>query len=246
MRASLRVRLILVCLLICFSIWQAPARLVGVLLPERLMLAAFSGSFWTGEAARGVWRLDDGALILGRVNWHLSPLSLVLLRPTVTIEVAWGGQQLTGAFTRNLSGTVVIKNFYARFDSGLIRQFLPLYIGGRAIADFSEIAVASDKLLALDGKLLWKNAVWAAAAGDVPLGDYQLRLSNDNNKVQGQVTTLLGTLIVTGDVVVAENNYEIDLDLSGPATTDPELSGALQLLAAPTPTGFDMVIEGSF
>ena len=40
--------------------------------------------------------------------------------------------------------------------------------------------------------------------------------------------------------------YEIDLDLSGPATTDPELAGALQLLAAPKPTGFDMVIKGSF
>ena len=243
---SVRLRLMLVCLLICFSVWQAPARLVEILLPERLVLTAVSGSFWSGEAGRSALQLDDGALALGRASWHFSPLSLLLLRPTVTLSVEWGGQQLTGVFTRELSGIVAIKHFHARFESGLIRQFLPLYIGGRVIADFSEIAIASDQILALDGKLLWQNAVWAAAAGDVPLGDYQLSLSSDNNRVQGQVTTLSGTLVVAGDVVVAESDYEIDLDLSGPATRDPELACALQLLAAPKPTGFVMVIKGSF
>jgi hypothetical protein len=52
----------LVCLLICFSVWQAPARLVEILLPERLVLTAVSGSFWSGEAGRSALQLDDGAL----------------------------------------------------------------------------------------------------------------------------------------------------------------------------------------
>lgn len=239
-----RSTLILLGLLICFFVGQAPARLVGVLLPERLALDAVSGSLWTGKAARGVFQLDGGSLILGRVSWQLSPLSLALLQPTITISVDWGGQQLAGAVTRKLAGTVVVRDFYASFDSGLVRQFLPLYIGGRVIADFSEIAIASNQVLSLDGELVWESAVWAAAAGDVPLGDYQLVVSDNKDALQGRVTTLSGALIAAGDVVVAASNYKIDLDLSGPATRDPELANALQLLAVPSATGFDMVIEG--
>ena len=246
MKLSRSVSLILLGLLICFSLWQAPAKIIESLLPERLVLNAVSGSFWNGKAARGIVQLDEGALMLGRVSWQLSPMSLLLLRPTITIRVEWGGQQLTGAVTRHLTGAVVIRDFHARFDSGLIRQLLPLYIGGRVIASFSEIAIASGQPLSIDGEILWQNAVWAAAAGDVPLGDYQLRLSSDHNRVKGRVNTLSGALIVAGDIVAAESNYEIDLDLSGPAARNPELANALQLLAVPSPTGFDMVVQGRF
>ena len=239
-----RFTLIMLGLLICFFLAQAPARLVGVLLPERLALDAVSGSLWKGKAARGVFQLDGGGLILGRVSWQLSPLSVVLLQPTVTIRVEWGGQQLFGAVTRNLSGTVMVRDFHASFDSGLVRQFLPLYIGGRVIADFSEIAIASSQRPSLDGELVWESAVWAAAAGDVPLGDYQMMVSDTNGTLRGRVTTLSGALIVAGDVVVTASNYKIDLDLSGPATRNSELANALQLLAVPSVTGFDMVIEG--
>ncbi len=239
-----RTTLILLGFLVCFFVGQAPARLVGVLLPERLALDAVSGSLWTGKAARGVFQLDGGSLILGRVSWQYRPLSFVLLQPTITISVDWGGQQLAGAVTRKLAGTVVVRDFYASFDSGLVRQFLPLYIGGRVIADFSEIAIASNQVLSLEGELVWEGAVWAAAAGDVPLGDYQLVVSDNKDALQGRVTTLSGALIAAGDVVVAASNYKIDLDLSGPATRDPELANALQLLAVPSATGFDMVIEG--
>ena len=62
--------------------------------------------------------------------------------------------------------------------------------------------------------------------------------------MQGRVTTLSGGLVVAGDVEVTGDNYEIDLDLSGPATANAELARALQLIAAPTATGFDMVING--
>ena len=244
MKVSGRISLVLACLLVCFTLWQLPARVVGVLLPERLMLSALSGSFWSGTAARSAWLLDDGALVLGRVRWHLSPLSLVSLRPKVLMSLAWGGQQLNGVFRRNLSGNIVVTDFHAEFDSGLIRQMVPLYIGGRVVADFSEVLIASHQLQSLDGKVLWQDAVWAAAAGDVPLGDYQLRLSGQDSNVQGRVTTLSGGLVVAGDLEVTENNYEIDFDLSGPATANAELARALQLIAAPTATGFDMVING--
>lgn len=239
-----RSTLLLACLLAGFLVWQAPARLLGVLLPDRLILSAVSGSVWRGTAARSVWQLDNGALILGRVNWRLSPLSLVLLQPTVTINMEWGGQRLVGAFTQNLSGATEIKDFQAEFDTGLIRQFLPLYIGGRIIADFSKISLASNQLQSLDGTLTWQSAVWTAAAGDMSLGDYLLELSGKNRQVQGRVTTLSGGLMVAGTVAVAENNYEIDLDLSGPVTANPDLADALQLLATPSATGFDMVMKG--
>lgn len=244
MKVSRRISLALAFFLVFFTVWQLPASVLGVLLPERLMLSATSGSVWSGTAARSAWILDDGALVLGRARWHLSPLSIVSLRPKVTLSVEWGGQQMTGAFRRDLSGNIVVTDFHARFESGLIRQILPLYIGGGVIADFSEISVASDQLQSLDGKVLWQDAVWAAAAGDVPLGNYQLRISGQDSNVEGRVTTLSGGLIVSGNVEVTENSYEIDLDLSGPATANAELAGALQLIAAPTATGFDMVING--
>ena len=246
MKLSRSVSLILLGLLICFSLWQAPAKIIESLLPEKLVLNAVSGSLWNGKAARGIVQLDEGALMLGRVSWQLSPMSLLLLRPTITMRVEWGGQQLTGAVTGHLTGAVVIRDFHARFDSGLIRQLLPLYIGGRVIASFFFFFIASGQPLSIDGEILWQNAVWAAAAGDVPLGDYQLRLSSDHNRVKGRVNTLSGALIVAGDIVAAESNYEIDLDLSGPAARNPELANALQLLAVPSPTGFDMVVQGRF
>lgn len=223
---------------------QAPARLAAFLLPQGLQLEALSGTLWQGSAARGTLWVNAQALSLGRVTWRVSPWSVLVLRPSVEVTSEWGGQRLRSAVSFNGPGRLNIEPLQAQFEIAFIRKMLPLYVGGRINLDFSHLTLEGGRVQSGDGRVQWRDAVWTANSGDVPLGHYSVALSGHAGELSGRVETVSGPLQVSGDLKLMANRYSIDLALSGPATANRALGDALRLLAQPSATGFAMVLSG--
>ncbi|EED35187.1 bacterial type II secretion system protein N [Luminiphilus syltensis NOR5-1B] len=223
-----------------------PAHLLTVLLPPNLSLVAVSGTVWRGEAARAVLSTPAGSMTLGRLSWRLSPLSLIRFSPAVELRSQWGNQRLAATVNVRGADRLALKALTAEFDAGLIRQFAPLYVGGRLRLDVAQAEIAGGVPTTVNGRLVWEQAVWTADRGDSALGSYALPVETRDSVITGEWITLEGPLVIEGTVQLQERNYRLDIDLSGPALTDPMLAASLRMMAVPTAGGFELAAEGRF
>lgn len=233
-------------LVLVFLVSTLPARVVAGFLPRGLAIEGVGGTVWRGSAARASVMLDGGRLFnLGRVDWQLSPLSLLLLSPGGEFNSQWGAQRISGKATVSPGGSVTLEDLRANLDIEFVRQLAPLYVGGRLQADFSVLELDGNTPKDVEGRLVWQDAVWTARTGDVALGTYAAEVAGAEGNLTGTIMTLSGPLTVIGDTTLQGRDYSVDIDLSGPALENQGLRQSLQLLAAPTATGFDMVLQGT-
>jgi len=235
-----------VVLLAVFLVAGIPARVVAPLLPETLVLGGLGGTVWNGHAARASLSMEAGSFVLGRVEWSVDPLSLLLLSPEVSLRSRWGSQRIDARLQRTVTGGLVVRDVSALLNVGFAQHLLPLYVGGVLEIDLGLLGVTDTGIDRTEGRLLWRDAVWTAHAGDVVLGNYVLELATRQAGIEGRVTTLSGPLAVEGNVRLDGRQYALDLDLSGPATDHRGLRQSLELLAAPRAGGLDMVLNGEF
>lgn len=233
-------------LVVVFLVALAPARVVAPLLPEGVVLGGLGGTVWNGHAARASLSMDGRVLVLGRVEWSVDPLSLLLLSPEVSLHSRWGSQRIDARIQRPVTGGLILRDVSAALDVGFTQHLLPLYVGGVLEIDLGRLQMTAVGLDRVEGRLVWRNAVWTAHAGDVFLGNYVLELVGQEAGAEGRVLTLSGPLSVAGSVAVQGRHYALDLDLSGPATDHDGLRQSLELLAAPREGGLDMVLKGEF
>ena len=96
----------------------------------------------------------------------------------------------------------------------------------------------------MQGRLLWRQAVWQTRTGDVALGDYVAEIREHPQGSRAEVLTLSGPLQVAGQVDLQSSSYQIDLQLTGPATRNAGLRKSLDLLATPLESGYRMQWQG--
>lgn len=243
-RPMARTTLLFVGLLLVWVVVQLPARVVTPLLPPTVSLEGVSGSIWDGSAARAQLRIQGKAFMLGRVQWQLSPLSLLLLTPQVDVAAQWGSQRLSGSVAVSPRGTVEARDLSINLDVRFSRHLLPLYVGGQVSADIRHMLWNGESLESVDARIVWQNAVWTARAGDVALGNYALVLEGAEASTRGRVETLSGPLQVMGGIALEGRGYSVDLQLAGPATNNEGLRRSLALLAEPSADGFKMSLQG--
>lgn len=239
-----RVLLLPALVLLAVVLMTAPARVVGLLLPDSAKLTGFTGTLWDGSAARGTLRVAGQVLSMGRVSWRIHPWSVLGFRPRVELTSDWGGQRLGAVLRYGGPSSLDVDVLRAQFDVRFVRQLVPLYVGGLIRLDFSDLQFQDGTFQSGGGEVVWQDAVWTANSGDVALGDYSLVLGGSEGGLSGRVKTLGGPLRVTGDLQLSGNRYSVNLALSGPATANQGLGDALKLLAQPSATGFDMVMSG--
>lgn len=226
-----------------------PARLLGYLLPPSIQLSGMSGTIWQGHAARAHLYTQGKVLALGQLTWSLKPWSLLLLSPSVEVDASWGQQRLKGHGRVGLAGGITLRHVEANLDARLIREFTPLYIGGTLELQLQDLSLATTQPLpleAIEGRIVWRDGVWTAQSGDVALGNYVLEVSGTQGSVIGRVQTLSGPLVVSGQLALEQQQYNLDLALRGPATENQGLRASLRLIAVPVADGFDLQVNGRF
>lgn len=232
--------------LLCVLAATAPARLLPGFLPTgQLVLQGLDGTLWHGGASRALLAVPGGYLNLGRVEWTLHPLSLLLLSPSLDLDAAWGRQTLRGALRVSASGDVDVEGMEGRFDAALLAQFVPVRLVGDFSAQLAELQLRDGQPRAVEGRVLWERGGWNSPQGVRPLGTYAVDLhTGDDGTLRGEVVTVSGEVAAAGEVRWQGGRYAVDILLSGPGLEDPQLRQALQLVAAPEGENFRLKLEG--
>ena len=110
-------------LFLLLLIVNAPAHLLGRLLPEEsLRMSGYSGTIWDGEVSNAAIRTEGGWVQLGKTRWSLAPLYLLLLSPQVDVDARWGQQRLSGKLRVFPSGDLRIRDLDASFSAALVTR----------------------------------------------------------------------------------------------------------------------------
>ncbi len=238
----------LVLLFLMVLVLTAPARLVGYLLPaDQLRLSGFSGTLWEGVASNAAIATPQGWLQLGRTHWSLSQLYLLALMPTVEFRSEWGQQQIGANIRLYPSGDTLVRGLRASFSASLIRHFMPVNLRGTLTLESPGLSIAGGVPAEGRGKLVWRQAFWRGVRGSQPLGDYALDFQVMAPATgAAQVKTLSGPIRIEGGLEVTGRQYTVDALLTSDEVIDPELSSALQLMAAPVDGGYRLKFNSEF
>ncbi|MBD91806.1 MAG: hypothetical protein CME56_02620 [Halieaceae bacterium] len=239
-------RLLAAALLSTFILSQMPARVLTTFLPATLTLSGLSGSVWSGQAVRAWTMIDGKPLMLGRVQWQLQPWRLCWGSP-LTLTSEWGDQIFTSRIGMGLSGLTVLRDVSVNFDTSVLREMFPLYLGGTLSGSFERIEVEQAGLRQAQGTVYLQNAIWTANSGDIPLGDYRIDVAGNAGSadgIVGEVVTENGALVLVGDLNLSMGAYAVKLSATGPVARDDGFRRAVSMLATPTAEGFDIVLQG--
>ena len=229
-----------------FMLSQMPARVLTTFLPATLTLSGLSGSVWSGQAVRAWTMIDGQPLMLGRVQWQLQPWRLGWGSP-LTLTSEWGDQIFTSRIGMGLSGLTVLRDVRVNFDTSVLREMFPLYLGGTLSGSFERIEVEKAGLRQAQGTVYLQNAIWTANSGNIPLGDYRIDVAGNAGSadgIVGEVVTENGALVLVGDLNLSMGAYAVKLSATGPVARDDGFRRAVSMLATPTAEGFDIVLQG--
>lgn len=240
--------LLLVLVFMTALVYQAPARLLSLLLPsDQVILEGFAGTVWEGSASRCLVSNGAGYLHLGRVQWTLQPLSLLLFAPRLTLDSDWGGQTLAGDLVLRGGDSVDLDAFEAVVAADLIRQFLPVNLAGTLSFQVEQLLLRDGMPHSGAGRLVWQRGAWQSPQGLHNLGSYALDFSQQPGQpLLAEILTLSGPVQANGTVRLEGRSYQVDVLVAGEAGLDPQLEQALSLVATPGPEGFRVELEGDF
>lgn len=225
----------------------APARLLAwVVPPGQLVVAGLSGSVWHGRAARVEVVTPAGSLALGRVDWQLSPWSLLGLAPRLQVQSHWGTQRLSGELHLVGADTLRINNLSASLDAGLLRHLAPLALAGNLSLQAAALELHDGLPRALsEGRLVWQQARWASPRGPIPLGSYVLEAEQAAGApLRGEVITLQGPVQAAGELQWDGASYSIALRIDSEGAWDPLVQESLALIASPDGDGYRLHLNG--
>lgn len=241
------VGLLALCLLLVLLVASAPARLLAwVLPPEHVLASGYTGSLWSGSVAWLQIATPAGPLHLGRVDWSLSPLSLLRLAPALTLDSHWGEQRISGHLRLHGGRDLTLSRVSARVDAGLLRQLAPLQLAGTLNLQLARLVLHDGQPQALEqGRLVWESARWNSPRGPIPLGSYVLEAAQVGDQtLRGEVLTLQGPVRAAGELQWSDGSYSIALRLDSEGAWDPLLQESLALLATPDGDGYRLQLSG--
>ena len=232
-------------LFLVLLIARLPASIATALLPPTVIATNPSGTLWRGNAAHVQVNISGQWFALGRVEWALQPLG-VLLGDAVILRSSWGSQKLDIGAGIELNGDVTVSDASIRADISWVRNLLPLFIAGDLNADIETLRVsASGTPVFISGRVVWEDAAWQAVGGDVSLGTYAVDIATDDQGISGEVVTLKGALELNGEFTLQGNRYSVTADLSGAAARNEAFQQAIALMAVPTESGYRIDLSGT-
>jgi len=232
-------------LFLVLLIARLPASIATALLPPTVIATNPSGTLWRGSAAHVQVNMSGQWFALGRVEWALQPLG-VLLGDAVILRSSWGSQKLDIGAGIELSGDVTVSDASIRADISWVRNLLPLFIAGDLNADIETLRVsASGTPVFISGRVVWEDAAWQAVGGDVSLGTYAVDIATDDQGISGKIVTLKGALELNGEFTLQGNRYSVTADLSGAAARNEAFQQAIALMAVPTESGYRIDLSGT-
>ena len=225
---------------------MAPARLLSIVLPAKeIIIQGYSGTVWSGTANRALLSTTAGYIHLGRISWSLSPLSLLALSPSLSIESSWGRQHINTGLRITGPEDLELTDLDAMVSVQLLRKFLPLSVAGDFSIQAQELSIENGLPSRARGRLVWQNAAWESAAGPVSLGSYAVDFQQTpGGALEADIITLAGRVKASGSAQLLGKDYNLDILISSDVGLGIQLEQALSLIAQPVPEGRRIKFDG--
>lgn len=224
----------------------APARLLNLVVPSDVVqLRGLSGTVWDGSSSGVLLRLPQGYFQLGVVQWSLHPLSLLTLSPHLSLSSKWGKQTLAGEVIIRGQQDLDLLNLEVQLAADVLSRFAPVAVAGLFSLQTDLLQLRDGLPYSGNGRLVWQNAGWKSPNGLVPLGSYALDFQQpQDGPVAGEVITLSGPLQASGSLLLQQQRYEVDIQLSSDDALDAQVKQMLSLIAQPEGEGFRLKLTG--
>mgnify|MGYP003632588837 CR=1 FL=1 len=206
-------------LLFCiFVLTSAPASLLTLLVKSaapNLLLGEAHGSFWQGEVAQAAVKINGGSLYLGKLQWSIQPLSLLLLSPRVSIKTETAGQTLMATAKAYPNGSVNLSDVRGEVPVSIIEPWVPVLISGQVFFDFDYIAIKENTIKKLQGAINLRDIIWRGGDVPMPLGNYQAELSSNAEAITVNISDQNARLGLEGLVnAMFSGEYQMELTAS--------------------------------
>jgi hypothetical protein len=236
--------------LLIFLITGVPASVVPSLTAGAgLTVTSTSGSVWSGQA-RGV-RLRG--VSLGRANWQLKPLSLLLGRIAVEFDLAGGQGFAHGRIARSILGQLTVDDLQATYPLSAFQSLVGFEgASGQLSIDAPRIVVTNDWPSDLDARIRLNQLSFAVGTTTPQLvGNFALEFSATEIPPDGSISGAIqdegGPLELAGTLSLNPPNlYLVRADIRARPSASRGVSDSLILLGAPAQNGFrELRLEGS-
>lgn len=210
--------------------WTAPAALMAMLLKPlapQLQLQMLEGGFWQGRAGAAFWQQGEQRFALGRLEWKLSPLSLLWLHPGAQISTSYGEQFVDAHVRVSPLGTLQLRDLRAALPVAALTHQLPVRVEGLLGLRMKrvELGLRTLQLRELDGEIQWQRAATQWGSNWVALGDYTGIVTTPEKKQMRVQLDGKGALAANGEVTlnIVDKSYALQLVLTPAATLPQEL-----------------------
>jgi general secretion pathway protein N len=234
--------LLLLLFFLCFLIATAPASLLQLATDKfvpNIRLQQVTGTVWDGAAGTAVVVVDGGAINLGKLSWHIKPLSLLSLQPQLHIETDAGSY----GFTTDLRVLLLERQLQANtlrgnFPLALLEPWVPLLVRGTIELDIERLVVDQHKLIDARGQVFARQLDWMAGAQPMPLGTYTARVAVDEGDLLIDLADDQAQLGIQGQLMISPaGGYELQAELSMMDSLAPEVRQAVSYLGRKSAQG---------
>lgn len=139
-----------------------------------LWLTNEQGTLWKGFSRGAQVDLGRESIALGRVDWSLSPLSLLMLKPCIRFETDGSGQTISGNFCQSPFGGTSVENANFEAPVSMVKALLP--DGAQASGNISLQVISAkmnqQKVRQLDARFSWQNASVNVGDSWISLGSF--------------------------------------------------------------------------
>jgi len=187
----------------------------------------------------------DGTLLKGRVEsitvddfpvrgvrYRFLPSCIALLKVCYRVDYREGRIELAYDL---LNGDTEINRSQLDYPVAQLLMRLPTATpfrpGGRLQLEIDELSMLDNKLVAVNGRLIWRHLGVDQDEIQVDIGDYRVGFAGTPESYEFEFDDLDAALDVTGGgVVTADGNYQLDVRVASQSAIDPQVRSLLELI----------------
>lgn len=167
MSVSKKLKIPFVCFLVVYFFYLVISNTPAAWLPWMVnkaipgfWLGPAQGTFWEGRAGSAQVEVPgQEPFALGQVEWRLSPLSILMLKPCIEFSSSIPRQNITGEVCQRLGGTTKVTNLSVDVPIAALNAYMPAELSGDFSLQVLEAEVSSSgSIETLNARYSWQRA----------------------------------------------------------------------------------------
>ncbi len=216
-------------------LYHAPATLLDKLIQhytqQQFSLAEAKGSIWQGQAIPALRMKNQQLITLEPIRWQIDLSQLP--KGQLLIDFRWHSQPQQPMLIAVNSDTLEIKSLYLKTPARLLSEAAPLLkpalLGGELIISSHQLSINAQAEPQGAINIDWLQAS-SGLASVSPLGDYQIQLNAQANKMNIKLHTNRGKLTLQGNGSIQGGRFQFSGSAAASADSREQLKPLLHHL----------------